>query len=270
MEYMLTDVLVRVVTVGWYGAAVQAAAQEVGSPLLPRPPGVIDMVTGSGLIVQGVLYLLLFFSVVSWGIVFYKFRQLRQARRASERFLAVFWDTRNLASVNTASLERKESPVAQAFRAGYQELMRFTRGRKQAGAAAQGQNLAQGDAADEEGGIQNVERAMRRAMREQVTRLERGLTFLATTGSTTPFIGLFGTVWGIMNAFLGLSTSQSSSIQAVAPGIAEALIATAVGLGAAIPAVMAYNYFSRQVRVLAAEMENFLAEFLNIAERHFL
>jgi len=103
-----------------------------------------------------------------------------------------------------------------------------------------------------------------------VTRLERYLTFLATTASTTPFIGLFGTVWGIMNAFRGLSVTQSSSIQAVAPGISEALIATAAGLAAAIPAVVGYNYFSRQIRVLVAEMENFSAEFLNIAERHFL
>ena len=111
---------------------------------------------------------------------------------------------------------------------------------------------------------------MRRATRQQITQLERAITFLATTASATPFIGLFGTVWGIMNAFLGLSTTQSSSIQAVAPGIAEALIATAAGLVAAIPAVMAYNYFARQIRVLAAEMENFSSEFLNIAERHFL
>jgi biopolymer transport protein TolQ len=100
--------------------------------------------------------------------------------------------------------------------------------------------------------------------------LERALTFLATTASTAPFVGLFGTVWGIMDAFRGLSHTQSSSIQAVAPGIAEALIATAIGLAAAIPSVMAYNYFSRQIRVLSAEMENFSAEFLNIAERHFL
>jgi biopolymer transport protein TolQ len=96
------------------------------------------------------------------------------------------------------------------------------------------------------------------------------LTLLATTASATPFIGLFGTVWGIMNAFRGLSVTQSSSIQAVAPGISEALIATAAGLFAAIPAVVAYNYFSRQIRVLSVEMENFCAEFLNIAERHFL
>ena len=122
----------------------------------------------------------------------------------------------------------------------------------------------------EEGGIDNVERAMRRASREQIIRLERALTFLATTASTAPFIGLFGTVWGIMNAFLGLSLTRTSTIQAVAPGIAEALIATAIGLAAAIPSVMAYNHFSRKVRVMASDMENFSAEFLNIAERHFL
>jgi biopolymer transport protein TolQ len=120
------------------------------------------------------------------------------------------------------------------------------------------------------GGIANVERALRRATRQEITRLERSLTFLATTASATPFIGLFGTVWGIMNAFLGLSVTQSSSIQAVAPGISEALIATAAGLFAAIPAVVAYNSFSRQINVLAVEMDSFSSEFLNIAERHFL
>ena len=108
------------------------------------------------------------------------------------------------------------------------------------------------------------------AAREQLTRLESGLTFLATTAATAPFIGLFGTVWGIMNAFLGLGSSTGSTIQAVAPGIAEALIATAIGLAAAIPSVVAFNHFSRQVRLVSLGMENFLAEFLNIAERHFL
>ncbi|MCS6927471.1 MAG: protein TolQ [Candidatus Binatia bacterium] len=228
-----------------------------------RQDNIVDMVMHSGPVVQGVLYLLLAFSVCSWGIIFYKFRQIRQARRESERFIEVFWEAKNLAAISTASLEMKESPVAQVFRAGYQELMRITRGRKQA-------NPGESNPINEEGGIENVERAMRRASREQMTRLERALTFLATTASTAPFIGLFGTVWGIMDAFIGLSRTQASTIQAVAPGIAEALIATAVGLAAAIPSVMAYNYFSRQVRVLTAEMENFSAEFLNIAERHFL
>lgn len=252
--------------IGMLGLAAGDRSSLPGAGTLERTLGqtsIVDMVTHSGPVVQSVLYLLVLFSVVGWGIIFYKFLQIRQARRTSEHFSGVFWETKNLSSVHATSLERKESPVAQVFRAGYQELMRFTRGRKQA-------NPTPGDAVSEEGGIENVERAMRRAMREQITRLERGLTFLATTASAAPFIGLFGTVWGIMNAFLGLSQSQTSSIQAVAPGIAEALIATAVGLAAAIPAVMAYNYFSRQVRLLATEMENFSSEFLNIAERHFL
>ncbi|MBM4254708.1 MAG: protein TolQ [Deltaproteobacteria bacterium] len=223
------------------------------------------MVTHSGLVVQMVLYLLLFFSIISWGIVFYKFLQIFKARRESERFASVFWETKNFSSIHGASLEMKESPVAQVFRAGYQELMRLVRTRKQP-AAVEGEPLS----TPEEGGIENIERAMRRAMRLQITRLERGLIFLATTSSTAPFVGLFGTVWGIMDAFRGLAVTKTSSIQAVAPGIAEALIATAVGLSAAIPAVMAYNYFSRQIRVLTADMENFVAEFLNIAERHFL
>jgi biopolymer transport protein TolQ len=111
---------------------------------------------------------------------------------------------------------------------------------------------------------------MKREANVELTKLESGITFLATTGSTCPFIGLFGTVWGIMTAFLGLSAAHSSNIQAVAPGIAEALITTAVGLVAAIPAQMLYNFFTARVRVLATEMENFTSEFVNIAERHFL
>lgn len=111
---------------------------------------------------------------------------------------------------------------------------------------------------------------MRRATNLELTRLEKNLTFLATTASTAPFIGLFGTVWGIMNAFQSLSTEQASTIQAVAPGISEALVATAVGLAAAIPSVVAYNHFMREVNVLNADMDNFSSEFLNIAERHFL
>ena len=233
---------------------------------LRQSHSIIDMVTGSGPVVLAVLYILLSFSIASWGIMLYKFRQLRQARRESERFTAVFWETKNLPAIQTAALEMRESPLAQVFRAGYQELVRLTRKRNPSEALTESLPLT----IPEEGGIDNVERAMRRAAREQVTRLERALTFLATTASTAPFIGLFGTVWGIMNAFRGLSLTRTSTIQAVAPGIAEALIATAIGLAAAIPSVMAYNHFSRKVRVLATDMENFSAEFLNIAERHFL
>jgi len=228
-----------------------------------RQEGLVTMVIGAGPVVQLVLYILILFSVFSWGIIFYKLRQVRVARRQSQRFIEIFWDTKNLTTIHTTSQELKQSPVAQVFRAGYQELVRLTRAKRQS-------NPGEAEITTELGGIENVERAMKRAANQEITRLERALTFLATTASATPFIGLFGTVWGIMTAFRGLSVTQSSSIQAVAPGIAEALIATATGLVAAIPAVVAYNHFARQIRVLSAEMENFSSEFLNIAERHFL
>ena len=118
------------------------------------------------------------------------------------------------------------------------------------------------------GGIENVSRALRRATNSEITRLEKYLTFLATTGSTSPFIGLFGTVWGIMTAFEGIGKTGSASLAVVAPGIAEALIATAIGLVAAIPAVMAYNHFQNKIRVLINEMDSFSTEFLNIVQRN--
>jgi biopolymer transport protein TolQ len=241
---------------GWVPAAFAQAEGGV------RQESLVSMITGTGLVVQLVLYILISFSVISWGILFYKLRQVRQARHQSGRFIEIFWDNKNLTNIHTASQELKQSPVAQVFRAGYQELVRLTRAKRQSNP---GEGLT-----TELGGVENVERAMKRATNQELTRLERALTFLATTASSTPFIGLFGTVWGIMNAFRGLSVTHSSSIQAVAPGISEALVATAFGLFAAIPALIGYNYFARQIRVLHSEMENFASEFLNIAERHFL
>ena len=223
--------------------------------------GVLDLVRGSGPVVQFILYLLILFSVASWGIIAYKFRQLRRAKRESEKFIDVFWERRNLSSIHEASRDLKACPVAQVFRSGYEELVRVSRTKKE--------NPSGEGMTTELGGVENVSRAMKRATSVEITKLEKYLTFLATTASAAPFIGLFGTVWGIMNAFRGLSVTHSSGIQAVAPGIAEALIATAVGLAAAIPALMAYNYFVQQIKVLAAEMDNFSHEFLNIAERHF-
>ena len=228
----------------------------------PERHGVLDLVKESGAVVQGILFLLILFSVISWGIIFYKYRQVRTAKEESQKFIEIFWERRNLSSIHDASRELKTSPVAQVFRAGYEELMRVSRTKKE---ASSGEVLT-----TELTGVDNVNRAMKRATSVEITKLENSLTFLATTGSTTPFIGLFGTVWGIMDAFRGLSVTHSSSIQAVAPGIAEALITTAAGLAAAIPAVMAYNHFVQRIKVLAADMDNFSHEFLNIAERHFL
>jgi biopolymer transport protein TolQ len=235
------------------------------TPTIGQQQSLVSIILGASPVVQLVLLLLLVFSVGSLGVILYKFRQLRSARLQSERFLEIFWEAKNLAAISTASVELKQSPVAHVFRSGYQELQRLTRPKKSGtwgdAPAAESTDL---------GGIENVERAMRRATTQEVTRLEKALTFLATTASTAPFVGLFGTVWGVMTAFRGLTTAQTSSIQAVAPGIAEALIATAVGLAAAIPAVVAFNHFAREIRVLTADMDNFSAEFLNIAERHFI
>jgi biopolymer transport protein TolQ len=235
------------------------------TPSIGQQQSLVSIILSGSPIVQLVLLLLLAFSIGSLGVILYKFRQLRAARKQSERFLEIFWEAKNLAAISNASVELKQSPVAHVFRSGYQELQRFTRSSTKKsgtwGGEAESTDL---------GGIENVERAMRRATNQEVTRLEKALTFLATTASTSPFVGLFGTVWGVMTAFRGLTTAQTSSIQAVAPGIAEALVATAVGLAAAIPAVVAFNHFAREIRVLTADMENFSAEFLNIAERHFI
>src|ERR671914_2580509 len=232
---------------------------QTGS-FVPQPHGVLDLVRGSGIVVQGILYLLVLFSVVGWGIIAFKFRQMRRAKRESEKFIEVFWERRNLSSIHDASRELSASPVGQVFRSGYEELVRVSRSKKE---SSPGDNLT-----TELGGVENVSRAMKRATSVETTKLEKNCSFLATTASSAPFVGLFGTVWGIMNAFRGLSVTHSSSIQAVAPGIAEALIATAAGLAAAIPALMAYNHFAQRIRVLAAEMDNSSHEFLNIAERH--
>jgi biopolymer transport protein TolQ len=224
---------------------------------------VAELLLGTGPVVQAVIWALVAFSVGSWGIILYKLVQTSRARRESERFITIFWESKNLAAIHNASVGLVHSPVAQVFRAGYQELLQLTRAKRQAVGAEAGFTT-------DFGGIENVSRAMKRQQNVELTKLEYGITFLATTGSTCPFVGLFGTVWGIMTAFLGLSAAHSSSIQAVAPGIAEALITTAIGLVAAIPAQVFYNYLTARVHVLATDIDNFISEFLNIAERHFL
>jgi biopolymer transport protein TolQ len=243
--------------------ALGIAAQSDAALSLPSQLGLRDLMLELGAVELLTLAVLAYFSVVCWAIYFHKRRELRRARKQSERFTEIFWEAKNLTTIHTASLDLKASPVAQMFRAGYQEVLRLTKVKRHSNPGGE-------DLSTELGGIENVDRTMRRALTQEVTRLEHRLTFLGTTAATAPFIGLFGTVWGIMTAFRGLSTAQSSTIQAVAPGIAGALIATAVGLAAAIPAVMQHNSFARQIRVLSAEMENFKAEFLNIAERHLL
>ncbi len=216
---------------------------------------------GTGLVVKLVLFILLYFSVVSWAIIFYKLLQVHRAKSESERFLEFFWKAKRFEAINSQLDRYTNSPLTVLFKEGYNELKKL---------------LEQGEAKEDSegistdlGGIDNITRALRRATTSEITRLEKYTTFLATTGSTAPFIGLFGTVWGIMNAFKGIGETGSASLAVVAPGIAEALIATAIGLVAAIPAVMGYNHFQHKIRVLIAEMDSFSTELLNIIQRTF-
>jgi biopolymer transport protein TolQ len=217
--------------------------------------------TGTGLVVKVVLIILLYFSVVSWTIIFFKLLQVSRANTESQRFLEFFWKTKRFDLIN-AQLDRfANSPLSVMFNEGYSELKKIM----EPGGQKEETDVISTDL----GGIDNIARALRRATTSEITRLEKYLTFLATTGSTAPFIGLFGTVWGIMTAFKGIGETGSASLAVVAPGIAEALIATAIGLVAAIPAVMGYNHFQQKIRVVVAEMDSFTTEFLNIVQRSF-
>jgi biopolymer transport protein TolQ len=216
----------------------------------------------TGLVVKLVLLILLYFSVVSWAIIFYKLLQVQKANKESVQFLDFFWKTKRFDAIN-AQLDRfGNSPLAVLFTEGYEELKKLMEKgeQKQEDVCVISTDL---------GGIENIDRALRRATTSEITRLEKYTTFLATTGSTAPFIGLFGTVWGIMTAFKGIGQTGSASLAVVAPGIAEALIATAIGLVAAIPAVMGYNHFQHKIKVIIAEMDSFSTEFLNIVHRSF-
>ena len=213
---------------------------------------VLSLILDAGLVVQFVLLVLVLMSLVCWAIIFQKFFRLWSASRQSAKFLDLFWGSKRLDAVYENCSQYRRSPVAEVFKAGYQELAKVTQGGKKSD-----------DATD------NLTRTLRRATSVESTGLERYMAFLATTGSTAPFIGLFGTVWGIMQAFAKLQNSTgAATIQVVGPDIAHALIATAVGLAAAIPAVIAFNYFNASIRVLNTEMDNFSADFLNIVKRH--
>jgi biopolymer transport protein TolQ len=219
----------------------------------------VEIVTHSGPVVTGVLLLLVFASVVSWGVILRKWLHLRRASDESVRFLETFWQSKRLDAIYQASERLRASPLSQVFRAGYVELSKVT-------AKKEGEV---GGMKEELGGFENVERALKRAAASEVTHLESTVPFLGTTASAAPFVGLFGTVWGIMQAFNDIYRMGNANLSTVAKPISEALIATAFGLAAAIPAVVAYNYFVARIRVLDSEMTNFSHDFLNIVKRHF-
>ncbi len=217
--------------------------------------GVIALVTNAGPVVKFVLLLLFLLSAACWGIILFKARSIGRARRESQGFFDLFWESKSLEEVSAEVRNFRYSPAAIVFRAGYSELMKTVRDPR-----GEEPSFSAKD-------VEMVERALRRAESVETAALERYLNFLATTGSAAPFIGLFGTVWGIMNSFQRIGTMGTANIAVVAPGVSEALIATALGLAAAIPAVVFYNIFVEKIRRLSNEIDSLILEFLNIAER---
>ena len=227
-----------------------------------------DMVVNAGFVVQLVLLLLLLFSVVSWAIILMKYFSIRKIIRENSLFMSIYMKSTKLSEIFPETKKFRNSTLAEIFRTGYTELVKITkavRGNPPAREPAEmsGQVL-------EIAGIDNVERAMNRACGSETTKLEAALAFLATTGSASPFIGLFGTVWGIMDTFKGIGARGSATLAVVAPGISEALIATAAGLAAAIPAVIFYNYYLNRVKNMTLDMDHFASELLNIVERYYV
>jgi biopolymer transport protein TolQ len=229
---------------------------------------ILQMLLEAGAMVQFVLALLLLFSIVSWAIILLKYRVIQRSKKENDLFLDIYMRSNKLSEIFSESRKFHFSNLAELFRAGYIEMGKVSRTRKN---LSPSEGLDEGgNPALEIGGLDNVERALNRACGSESTKLESALGFLATTGSASPFIGLFGTVWGIMNAFRGIGARGSATLAVVAPGISEALIATAAGLAAAIPAVIFYNYYLNRIKVMSIEMDNFSSEFLNIIERHYL
>lgn len=262
--------------------------------MLPVDINYFQLIANASLIVQFVLFLLMAFSVASWSIIIIKFRYLRKAFLESADFTDFFWRSRDLSGAFAKAKQYDVSPVARVFRIGYLELKRVTRASapekkekadddamssaisgsdnvqralRRAGIPMIKEKFEDETMSSRISGSDNVQRALRRAITSEITRMTQLVPFLATTGNTSPFIGLFGTVWGIMNSFHGIGVRGSANLAVVAPGIAEALIATAAGLAVAIPSVIFFNHFTQKIRTIESELQSFSADFINIIER---
>ena len=230
---------------------------------MPEADGtnIIKLFLSAGPTAKAVLVILAFFSLASWAIILAKLWSFARAQAHSRSFLAHFRKSRKFADVLSVCDRCTASPLVGIFRAGYAELDQQVKAGREVAPSDTGRLFVKS--------LAGIERALERAAGVETLRLQRRLSFLATTASATPFIGLFGTVWGIMNAFRQIAVTGSTSIIAVAPGISEALINTAAGLVAAVPALIAYNNFNGKVRAARSEMRDFALEFMNLAERHF-
>ena len=231
--------------------------QEINATAIETAPSLnyIDLILEAGPVSNAVLLVLLGFSLVSWAIVFSKWTTLRKAEAHTTAFLEIFRKSKKFSDVHAVCQQLRTSPLVGLFLSGYNEIN------------FQLKTKPEGDVRIHN--MESIARSLVRASNGEVLKLESRLGFLATTGSATPFIGLFGTVWGIMNAFQRIGAVQSANISVVAPGVSEALIATAAGLAAAIPAVIFYNLFVNWVKRLSTQMDDFALEYINIIERNF-
>jgi biopolymer transport protein TolQ len=254
-------------TLGTLSYALLVQAQGGAATDTAPATSVVGLIARSGPVAKVVLLILALSSIVSWSIILYKLWTFRRAAGQSTKFLDVFRRS-SFSEVQAVCSSLAESPLVGLFQSGYTELTMQLRQAQPAGAAEPSNPRATAGRPTLRS-LPSVDRALLRASVVEVNKLERRVPFLATTASIAPFIGLFGTVWGIMEAFLGISQTGSTNLATVGPGIAQALIATAAGLFAAIPAVYFYNSLTQRVKIFASEMDDFAMEFLNIAERNF-
>jgi len=236
----------------------------LSATVLRATDSVTEMILKAGLVVKAVLLILFLMSIVCWGIIIRKYFLIRKSQEQSRDFLDKFWQGKNLTEVYQATKPLSESHLAEIFRIGFFELNRLYKTYKK-----ENKLMIPDDLSIQMEWIDNINRTLRSAQMGEMQRLERGVPFLATTGNTAPFIGLFGTVWGIMTSFQEIGLKGAANLAVVAPGISEALVATAAGLFAAIPAVVAYNHFVNKLRFVETEMLNFSTDFLNLIKRDF-
>ena len=236
-------------------------ALAAGAVTQPPSTSAFDLVLHAGWVAKLVLLLLLLSSLYSWAIIFLKSRLMKSALNETQEFLNLFWYGKDFEEVFAKSEHLNKSPVANVFRAGYKEMKKITM-LEDKNPQKQSQILT--------GGIDNIQRALNRTTTQELSLLEKYTSFLATIGSAAPFVGLLGTVWGIMDSFQNIGATGNANLAVVAPGISEALIATAAGLIAAIPAVVAYNFFVGKIKNLTNEMDNFSQDFINIIQRSLL
>ena len=226
---------------------------------------ITSMILDAGPVGQLVMLTLLLFSIASWSIIIMKARMFRKIDRQRQQFLDEFWSSSNLSEASSITEDYPHCPEAAVFTAGYTELQKINRIRTRKDARTSSDSLDTQLAT-----IDNLQRAMQRAESEEISRMAKALPFLATTGNAAPFIGLFGTVWGIMASFHDIGVRGSASLAVVAPGISEALVATAAGLAAAIPAVIFYNHYSSKLEAVDVKIQNFATDLTNLVERDLL